>query len=175
MLFIHLQKMKKRFLFYYFKQYVSWDEYGYCYFSDGNWVCSINSMFKWYFELFCNRFNNSKNLLLSLVPLLFTRFNRQRCYVCSWIDGDKNNNEWICCNDGFKIKSKIFTATYNCSCNYISSFFANFSTVGMIYGTYNSLFGGEKSSIIGKNVWKLLVSGMAVSLLSAMLVGLFVW
>ena len=50
----------------------------------------------------------------------------------------------------------------------ISSFFANFSTVGMIYGTYNSLFGGE-------NVWKLLVSGMAVSLLSAMLVGLFVW
>ncbi|MBL1705172.1 NupC/NupG family nucleoside CNT transporter, partial [Klebsiella pneumoniae] len=53
--------------------------------------------------------------------------------------------------------------------------FANFSTVGMIYGTYNSLFGGEKSSVIGKNVWKLLVSGMAVSLLSAMLVGLFVW
>lgn len=34
---------------------------------------------------------------------------------------------------------------------------------------------GKKSSIIGKNVWKLLVSGMAVSLLSAMLVGLFVW
>ncbi|MED2997478.1 hypothetical protein, partial [Bacillus tropicus] len=30
----------------------------------------------------------------------------------------------------------------------------------------------EKSSVIGKNVWKLLVSGMAVSLLSAMLVGL---
>ncbi|MDM5188160.1 nucleoside transporter C-terminal domain-containing protein [Bacillus sp. DX4.1] len=53
--------------------------------------------------------------------------------------------------------------------------FANFSTVGMIYGTYNSLFGTEKSAIIGKNVWKLLVSGMAVSLLSAMLVGLFVW
>ncbi|MFY4777110.1 nucleoside transporter C-terminal domain-containing protein [Metabacillus sp. RGM 3146] len=53
--------------------------------------------------------------------------------------------------------------------------FANFSTVGMIYGTYNSILGEEKSSIIGKNVWKLLVSGMAVSLLSAMFVGLFVW
>ncbi|MGF9941326.1 NupC/NupG family nucleoside CNT transporter, partial [Bacillus anthracis] len=38
-----------------------------------------------------------------------------------------------------------------------------------------ALFGGEKSSVIGKNVWQLLVSGMAVSLLSAMLVGLFVW
>lgn len=53
--------------------------------------------------------------------------------------------------------------------------FANFSTVGMIYGTFNSILSEEKSHIIGKNVWKLLVSGMAVSLLSAMVVGLFVW
>ncbi|MGC4377194.1 NupC/NupG family nucleoside CNT transporter [Fictibacillus sp. Mic-4] len=53
--------------------------------------------------------------------------------------------------------------------------FANFSTVGMIYGTYDSLLGAERSTVIGKNVWKLLVSGVAVSLLSAMLVGLFVW
>lgn len=53
--------------------------------------------------------------------------------------------------------------------------FANFSTVGMIYGTYNSILDGEKSTVIGKNVWKLLVSGIAVSLLSAAIVGLFVW
>jgi purine nucleoside transport protein len=53
--------------------------------------------------------------------------------------------------------------------------FANFSTVGMIYGTFNSILSEEKSNIIGKNVWKLLVSGMAVSTLSAMIVGLFVW
>lgn len=53
--------------------------------------------------------------------------------------------------------------------------FANFSTIGMIYGTYNSVLSEGKSAIIGKNVWKLLVSGMAVSLLSAMIVGLFVW
>jgi purine nucleoside transport protein len=53
--------------------------------------------------------------------------------------------------------------------------FANFSTVGMIYGTFNSILGEEKSNIIGKNVWKLLVSGVGVSLLSAMIVGLFVW
>jgi purine nucleoside transport protein len=53
--------------------------------------------------------------------------------------------------------------------------FANFSTVGMIYGTFNSILSEEKSQIIGKNVWKLLVSGMAVSLLSAMIVGLFIW
>ncbi|MDI2585772.1 NupC/NupG family nucleoside CNT transporter [Psychrobacillus sp. NEAU-3TGS] len=53
--------------------------------------------------------------------------------------------------------------------------FANFSTIGMIYGTYNSVLSEKKSAIIGKNVWKLIVSGMAVSLLSAMIVGLFVW
>ncbi|MCU9614412.1 NupC/NupG family nucleoside CNT transporter [Caldibacillus lycopersici] len=53
--------------------------------------------------------------------------------------------------------------------------FANFSTIGMIYGTYNSILSEGKSAIIGKNVWKLLVSGIAVSLLSAMIVGLFIW
>jgi purine nucleoside transport protein len=53
--------------------------------------------------------------------------------------------------------------------------FANFSTIGMIYGTYNSVLSEGKAAIIGKNVWKLLVSGVAVSLLSAMIVGLFVW
>jgi purine nucleoside transport protein len=47
--------------------------------------------------------------------------------------------------------------------------------VGMIYGTFNSILSEGKSAIIGKNVWKLLVSGIAVSLLSAMIVGLFVW
>ncbi len=54
---------KKDFFFYYFKQYVSRYEYGYRYFSYGNWLCSFNSMFKWDFRIFCNRFNNSKNLL----------------------------------------------------------------------------------------------------------------
>ncbi|WP_462408471.1 nucleoside transporter C-terminal domain-containing protein [Neobacillus sp. Marseille-QA0830] len=53
--------------------------------------------------------------------------------------------------------------------------FANFSTVGMIYGAFNSTISQEKSKVIGRNVWKLLVSGLAVSLLSAMIVGLFVW
>jgi purine nucleoside transport protein len=53
--------------------------------------------------------------------------------------------------------------------------FANFSTVGMIYGTFNSILDEEKSHIIGRNVWKMLLSGMAVSLLSAMVVGIFVW
>ncbi len=62
---------KKDFFFYYFQQYVSRDEYGYRYFSYGNWICSFNSMFKWDFRIFCNGFNNSKNLLLSLVLSLF--------------------------------------------------------------------------------------------------------
>lgn len=54
-------------------------------------------------------------------------------------------------------------------------FFVNFSIVGMIYGIYNLLFGGEKLLVIGKNVWKFFVSGMVVFLLSVMFVGLFVW
>jgi purine nucleoside transport protein len=45
----------------------------------------------------------------------------------------------------------------------------------MIYGAISSIMGDEKSRIIGKNVWKLLVSGIAVSLLSALYVGLFIW
>lgn len=45
-------KHEKGFLFYYFKQHVSRDEYGYRYFSYGNWLCSFNCMFKWDFRIF---------------------------------------------------------------------------------------------------------------------------
>jgi len=53
--------------------------------------------------------------------------------------------------------------------------FANFSTIGMIYGAIQATISAEKSAIIGKNVWKLIVSGIAVSFLSAAMVGLFIW
>lgn len=53
--------------------------------------------------------------------------------------------------------------------------FVNFSIVGMIYGMYNLIFDGEKLMVIGKNVWKLFVSGIVVFLLSVVIVGLFVW
>jgi purine nucleoside transport protein len=84
------------------------------------------------------------------------------------------NNEFVAMMD-LKTKIKDLNPhTVAVATTFLTSF-ANFSTVGMIYGTFNSILGEEKSNIIGKNVWKLLVSGIAVSLLNAMFVGLFVW
>lgn len=53
--------------------------------------------------------------------------------------------------------------------------FANLSTVGMIIGALKGLVDGEKNDVISRNVWRMLVAGILVSLLSASLVGLFVW
>ncbi|WCK56624.1 nucleoside transporter C-terminal domain-containing protein [Aneurinibacillus sp. Ricciae_BoGa-3] len=53
--------------------------------------------------------------------------------------------------------------------------FCNFSTVGIILGSVKSLFSEEKGAFIAKNTWRLLVSGILVSFLTAMVVGLFVW
>src|SRR4051812_13563725 len=95
-------------------------------------------------------------------------------YVAQLMGIKLATNEFVALLD---LKDKVSTLpphTVAVAVTYLTSF-ANFSTVGMIYGTFNSLLGEEKSHIIGRNVWKLLVSGMAVSLLSAMIVGLFVW
>ncbi|MGG4265075.1 nucleoside transporter C-terminal domain-containing protein [Peribacillus simplex] len=95
-------------------------------------------------------------------------------YVAQLMGIKLATNEFVALLD---LKDKISTLpphTVAVAVTYLTSF-ANFSTVGMIYGTFNSILNDEKSNIIGKNVWKLLVSGMAVSLLSAMIVGLFVW
>jgi purine nucleoside transport protein len=53
--------------------------------------------------------------------------------------------------------------------------FCNFTTVGIILGSVKSLFSGEKAVFIAENTWRLLVSGILVSFLTAMVVGLFVW
>lgn len=53
--------------------------------------------------------------------------------------------------------------------------FANFSTIGMVTGCFKGLVGKEKNDLIAKNVGRLLLSGILVSLLSAGMVGLFVW
>ncbi|EHE86806.1 NupC/NupG family nucleoside CNT transporter [Latilactobacillus curvatus] len=53
--------------------------------------------------------------------------------------------------------------------------FANFSTVGMIIGAFKGLVDREKNDMIAKNVGYMLLSGILVSLLSAAIVGLFVW
>ncbi|MGE6379605.1 nucleoside transporter C-terminal domain-containing protein [Peribacillus muralis] len=95
-------------------------------------------------------------------------------YVAQLMGIKLATNEFVALLD---LKDKISSLpphTVAVAVTYLTSF-ANFSTVGMIYGTFNSIFSDEKSNIIGRNVWKLLLSGMAVSLLSAMVVGLFVW
>lgn len=53
--------------------------------------------------------------------------------------------------------------------------FCNFTTIGIILGSVQSLFGDQKSKFIAKYTWLLLVSGLLVSSLTAMVVGLFVW
>ncbi|WP_025681853.1 NupC/NupG family nucleoside CNT transporter [Paenibacillus maysiensis] len=53
--------------------------------------------------------------------------------------------------------------------------FANFSTVGMILGCFNGIVSKEKANNLSRGVWMMILSGTLVSLLSAGLVGLFVW
>ena len=53
--------------------------------------------------------------------------------------------------------------------------FANFSTLGMIIGCFKGIVNKEKNTLISKNVAYLLLSGILVSLLTAAMMGLFVW
>lgn len=53
--------------------------------------------------------------------------------------------------------------------------FANFGTLGMIIGAFKGLVGKEDNDYIATNIGYLLLSGILVSLLSAAIVGLFVW
>ncbi|MBD5429547.1 nucleoside transporter C-terminal domain-containing protein [Lactobacillus sp.] len=53
--------------------------------------------------------------------------------------------------------------------------FANFSTLGMIIAAFKGMVNKEKNALISKNVIYLLISGILVSLLSAAMIGLFVW
>lgn len=95
-------------------------------------------------------------------------------YVAQLMGTKLATNEFVAMID---LKGQLDTLpphTIAVAATFLTSF-ANFSTIGMIYGTYNSILAEGKSAIIGKNVWKLLVSGIGVSLLSAMIVGLFVW
>ncbi|WML48268.1 nucleoside transporter C-terminal domain-containing protein [Neobacillus sp. PS3-34] len=95
-------------------------------------------------------------------------------YVAQLMGIKITTNEFVAMMD-LKTKLNVLAPHTKAVATTFLTSFANFSTVGMIYGTFNSILGEDKSRIIGKNVWKLLVSGMAVSLLSAMFVGLFVW
>ena len=95
-------------------------------------------------------------------------------YVAQLMGIKLATNEFVAMMDLKKHIDSLPRHTVAVATTFLTSF-ANFSTVGMIYGAISSIMGEEKSRIIGKNVWKLLVSGIAVSLLSAMFVGLFIW
>ncbi|MEK4487620.1 NupC/NupG family nucleoside CNT transporter [Psychrobacillus sp. FSL H8-0484] len=95
-------------------------------------------------------------------------------YVAQLMGIKVATNEFVAMMDLMNHLDTLPPHTIAVATTFLTSF-ANFSTVGMIYGTYSSVLSEEKASVIGKNVWKLLVSGIAVSLLSAMIVGLFVW
>ncbi|WP_160725626.1 nucleoside transporter C-terminal domain-containing protein [Bacillus sp. USDA818B3_A] len=95
-------------------------------------------------------------------------------YVAQLMGIKLSTNEFVAMMDLKKHIHSLPPHTVAVATTFLTSF-ANFSTVGMIYGAISSIMGEEKSRIIGKNVWKLLVSGIAVSLLSAMFVGLFTW
>ncbi|MEH6939167.1 nucleoside transporter C-terminal domain-containing protein [Bacillus sp. JJ664] len=95
-------------------------------------------------------------------------------YVAQLMGIKLATNEFVAMMDLKENINDLAPHTVAVATTFLTSF-ANFSTVGMIYGTFNSILGEDKSSSIGKNVWKLLVSGIGVSMLSAMIVGLFVW
>ncbi|GKT03683.1 NupC/NupG family nucleoside CNT transporter [Furfurilactobacillus sp. WILCCON 0119] len=53
--------------------------------------------------------------------------------------------------------------------------FANFGTTGMIIGAFKGMVDKKKNDMVSSNVGYMLLSGILVSLLSAGMVGLFVW
>lgn len=69
----------------------------------------------------------------------------------------------------------IFAPHYQAQLTVFLTSFANFSTTGMIIGAFKGIVDKEKNDLISKNVLTMLLSGILVSLMSAGIVGLFVW
>ncbi|QNG61623.1 NupC/NupG family nucleoside CNT transporter [Bacillus sp. PAMC26568] len=114
------------------------------------------------------------SILFSPFAFLLGLAGSDAMYVAQLMGIKLATNEFVALLDLKDKVSSLAPHTIAVAVTFLTSF-ANFSTVGMIYGTFNSILDEKKSRIIGRNVWKLLLSGMAVSLLSAMVVGLFVW
>ena len=70
---------------------------------------------------------------------------------------------------------KSYTPHYQAVLTAFLTSFANFSTLGMIIGCFKGIVNKEKNNLISKNVLYLLLSGILVSLLTAGMMGLFVW
>ncbi|CAJ1230031.1 NupC/NupG family nucleoside CNT transporter [Lactiplantibacillus xiangfangensis] len=76
-----------------------------------------------------------------------------------------------------EVSSKVntFTPHFRAVLTVFLTSFANFSTIGMIIGAFKGIVDREKNDLISRNVGYMLLSGILVSLLSAGVVGLFVW
>jgi len=76
-----------------------------------------------------------------------------------------------------EVSSKVSTYTphFRAVLTVFLTSFANFSTIGMIIGAFKGIVDREKNDLISRNVGYMLLSGILVSLLSAGVVGLFVW
>ncbi|MEH7546117.1 MULTISPECIES: nucleoside transporter C-terminal domain-containing protein [Bacillaceae] len=114
------------------------------------------------------------SVIFSPFAFLLGLYGHDAMYVAQLMGTKLATNEFVAMMDLKKHLDSLPRHTVAVATTFLTSF-ANFSTVGMIYGAIASIMGDDKSRIIGKNVWKLLVSGIAVSLLSAMFVGLFIW
>lgn len=108
----------------------------------------------------------------------------------AWLLGFPVHDAWILSQDmGLKLVTNEFVVMGKVAGNVINSYtphlravmtvfltsFANFGTTGMIIGAFKGLVDKEKNDLVAKNVGYMLLSGILVSLLSAGLVGLFVW
>ncbi len=92
-------------------------------------------------------------------------------YVAQLMGMKLATNEFVAMLDLKTISNP--SASHRCGGDDIPDVLCNFSTVGMIYGTYNSILDGEKSTVIGRNVET--ARQELRYLYCAAIVGLFVW
>lgn len=83
-------------------------------------------------------------------------------------------NEFVAMTNLTEIMANMSPHTQAVTSSFLVSF-CNFTTIGIILGSMQALFGEAKSKFIAKYTWLLLVSGVLVSSLTGMVVGLFVW
>ncbi|TPR13057.1 NupC/NupG family nucleoside CNT transporter [Apilactobacillus timberlakei] len=76
---------------------------------------------------------------------------------------------------GVSSKINTFAPHFRAQLTVFLTSFANLSTVGMIIGAFKGIVDKKSNDIISKNVGYLVLSGILVSLMSAGIVGLFVW
>lgn len=109
-------------------------------------------------------------------------------YPFAWLLGLDPTTSWDCSQlmglklvtNEFVVMGKIsggiaqYAEHYKAVLTVFLTSFANFSTLGMIIGCFKGMVSKEKNDAISKQVGRMLVSGILVSLLSAGMVGLFV-